>query len=60
MGDLASAVSYAANFPADDPFTVECNWDSNGKVDLSAYDVHELFATFDEVCTIAYKAQPVL
>ena len=39
MGDLANAVNYAANFPADDNFSVECKWDK-GNVTLSAYDFH--------------------
>lgn len=44
MGDLANAVSYAANFPADDPFTVECTWDKKDIL-LTAYDAHEIYAT---------------
>ena len=61
MGDLANLVPYAANFPADDPFTIECNWDGHpGSVGLSAFDDQEIYAKLIEVCTIIYKSEYVL
>lgn len=61
MGDLANSVPHASNFPADDPFEVSCKWvRNNSNVLLTAYDFHELYAQVEEVCTISYKAKPVI
>ena len=59
MGDLSNAINYAANFPANDPFTVECTWDKQN-VTLTAYDTLEIYATFGEVCSIVYKGSAVI
>jgi|688.fasta_scaffold475953_2 hypothetical protein len=38
MGDLANAVNYAENFPADDPFDISCKWSGNrSQVDLRSF-----------------------
>ena len=44
MGDLATIISEAGSYPADDPISVKCEWDKDEtKVLVAGYSDHEIY-----------------